>query len=104
MSELTEEEKVMNAWWMSRFDADAYKMIRLFNHRKLMQTYITANARYSDAEDAEDAFWTAKQTNTPVTCVAVGRKRYKQINGKVRQIASLEASNEIQVCPEEKHE
>ncbi|GAX06965.1 hypothetical protein IWT25_02313 [Secundilactobacillus pentosiphilus] len=92
MTALTEEEKQYNSWWMSRFDADSYKMIRLFNHRDLLQTYTTANSRYSDAEDAESAFWTANQANMAVTCVAVGSKRYKKINGKIRQIASMEAA------------
>lgn len=91
MAELTEEEKQVNAWWMSKFDADNYKTIRLFNHRKLVQKYTTANSRYSDVEDAESAFWTAEQAGVAVTCVAVGNKRYKKINGKIRQIASMEA-------------
>ncbi|WP_461243649.1 hypothetical protein [Secundilactobacillus muriivasis] len=43
MTELTESDKLANAWWMSKFDADHYKTIRLFNHRKLVQTYTTAN-------------------------------------------------------------
>ncbi|WP_461243650.1 hypothetical protein [Secundilactobacillus muriivasis] len=42
-------------------------------------------------EDAESAFWTAEQAGVAVTCVAVGNKRYKKINGKIRQIASMEA-------------
>lgn len=92
MIELAEEEKSANAWWMSRFDADKYKTIRLFHHRKLVQTYTTANSRYSDMEDAESAFWTAEQAGVAVTCVAVGNKRYKKINGKIRQIASMEVS------------
>lgn len=92
MTELTEEEKQFNSWWMSRFDAGSYKMIRLFDHRNLLQTYTTANTKYSDEEDAEDAFWTAKQANMAVTCVAIGSKRYKKINGKIRQIASMEAT------------
>lgn len=91
MTELTESDKLANAWWMSKFDADNYKTIRLFNHCKLVQTYTTANSRYSDVEDAESAFWAAEHANVPVTCVAIGNKRYKKINGKIRQIASMEA-------------
>lgn len=94
MTELTKEEKEYNAWWMSRFDSDSYKTIRLFNHRELIKTYTTANARYSDVDDAESAFWTAKQADVPVTCVAVGSKRYKIINGKIRQIASMEVDED----------
>ncbi|GAX05433.1 hypothetical protein IWT25_00737 [Secundilactobacillus pentosiphilus] len=90
MTDLPDSEKEMNTWWVSRFDKNNYKTIRLFNHRQLMQTYSTANALYSDVEDAESAFWTASQANMAVTCVAVGNKRYKKINGKIRQIASME--------------
>lgn len=79
---------------MSRFDAGNYKTIQLFNHRKLAQTYTTANSRYSDMEDAESAFWTAERVGVAVTCVAVESKRFKKINGKIRQIASMEADYE----------
>lgn len=54
MSKLTAEEKTYNKWWLSRFDADDYKMIRLYNHHTLVKEYGTANARYTDEGGASD--------------------------------------------------
>lgn len=94
MSDLSDQEKQANEWWFSRFDANDYKTIRLFFHKELLKTYTTANARYSDAEDAESAFWTAEQCGVVVTAVAVGGRRFKKINGKIRQIASMEVTED----------
>lgn len=89
MTKLTKAEKEYNAWWMSRFDADKYKIIRLFDHGRLIKRYTTANARFTDMEDAESAFWVAEQGDMSVTAVAVGDKRYKKSNGRIQRIANL---------------
>jgi len=74
----------MESW----FDKEKYKTICLFEHGKRVKTYTTANAEYSDKEDAKDAFWTAKQFGMPVTSVSVDGARFKKINGKLRRIAN----------------
>ena len=93
MAELTDVEKAYNAWHMSRFD-DTYKTIRLYSHGKMVHEYTTMNARYSDAEDARCAFEVANMAPEPITCVAVDRKRYKKINGKIHRIANLEVAHD----------
>jgi len=87
-SELSSEEKTYNKWWLDRFDNKNYKTICLFEHRKKVQTYTTANADYSDKEDAEAAFWTAAHYRMPVTSVSVDGTRFKRIKGKLRRIAN----------------
>lgn len=94
MQKLTEEEQVYNRWWLAQFDGDEYKTISLIDHGHVVHRYGTANARYTDAEDAECAFFTAAMKGIPVTCVAVGVKRYKKINGQIRRIANMEVTNE----------
>ncbi|KRL86416.1 hypothetical protein FC50_GL000938 [Lacticaseibacillus pantheris DSM 15945 = JCM 12539 = NBRC 106106] len=89
MAELTQEEKDYNAWWMSRFDADHCKVIRLYNHHHKVQEYTTANARYSDMEDAECAYWVATQAHQTVTRVMVDDKTFKRINGRIQIIANM---------------
>ena len=89
MQKLTEEEQAYNRWWLSQFDADDYKTIRMINNGAVVHQYGTANARYTDAEDAECAFLTAALKGIPVTCVAVGNKRYKKIHGQIRRIANM---------------
>lgn len=88
MSALSREEKVYNKWWMSRFDSKNYKIITLFNHNKKVKTYTTANGKYSDLEDAESAFWSAKYLSVSVTSVSVDGTRFKVLNGKLRRIAN----------------
>lgn len=89
MAELTQAEKEYNAWWMSRFDADHCKVIRLYNRHKKLQEYTTANARYTDKEDAESAYWVAAQTRRTITRVMVDDKTFKRINGRIQRIANL---------------
>lgn len=85
---MSPEEVAYNKWWFSRFDEKDYKEISLFQHGKKIQTYTTANARYTDFEDAESAFWTASQMSLHITSVSVDGTRFKIINGKVRRIAN----------------
>ncbi|WP_338230813.1 hypothetical protein [Lactiplantibacillus paraxiangfangensis] len=87
-SELSSEEKMYNEWWLGRFDNKNYKIICLFEHGKKVQTYTTANADYSDKEDAEAAFWTAGHLKVSVTSVSVDGTRFKRIKGKLRRIAN----------------
>ena len=61
MSELTEQEKIVNKWWLSRFDSKDYKTIRLYSSKKMIQEYTTANKKYSDEEDARCAFQVSAQ-------------------------------------------
>jgi hypothetical protein len=88
MAELTQAEKDENAWWFSRMDDD-YKTIRLIDHGKVVAKYGTANARYTDEQDAEAAFYTANIEHERVSCVAVEEKRYKLIGSKIHRIADL---------------
>jgi hypothetical protein len=94
MAELTAEEKAANAWWFSRMDEE-YKTIRLIYHGKLVHQYLTANARYTDEQDAEAAFYTASVEHERVSCVAVEEKRYKLIGGKIHRIADLPREGDV---------
>ncbi|WP_455386351.1 hypothetical protein [Lactiplantibacillus pentosus] len=89
MSNLSSDEKAYNEWWMGRFDEKHYKIIRLFDHEKKVQTYTTANSRYSDQEDAEAAFFTADRFGMDVTSVAVNGVQFKRINGMIRRITDV---------------
>lgn len=89
MSELSSKEKAYNDWWMSRFDGHHYKTITLYQHGKEVQTYTTANADYSDEEDAEDALLTAKRLGVDASSVSIDGTRFKAINGQVRRIANV---------------
>lgn len=89
MSELSTEEKSYNDWWMSHFDNAHYKTITLYQHGKEVQAYTTANADYSDEEDAEDALLTAKRLGVSASSVSVEGTRFKAINGRVRKIANV---------------
>lgn len=89
MSEINPEEKAANEWWMSRFDSHHYKTITLYQHGKEVQAYTTANADYSDEEDAEDALLTAKRLGVSASSVSVEGTRFKAINGRVRRIANV---------------
>ncbi|WP_086990298.1 hypothetical protein [Levilactobacillus brevis] len=88
MAKLTTEEKAANDWWMSRFDGKHYKTITLYQHRTVVQTYTTANADYSDFEDARDALMVARRFGIAVTSVSVDGIRFKQIKGITRRIAN----------------
>lgn len=88
MAKLSEQEKAYNDWWMSLFDNKHYKVICLFNHHEKLQEYTTANADYSDEEDARDAYWTGTRFGLKVTSVTIDGTRFKQINGKIRRISN----------------
>lgn len=88
MAKLTSGEKAYNDWWLSRFDNKHYKTICLFHHHEKLQEYTTANANYSDEEDARDAYWTGAHFGLKVTSVTIDGTRFKRINGKIRRIAN----------------
>lgn len=89
MSELTEQEKIVNKWWLSRFDSKDYKTIRLYSSKKMIQEYTTANKKYSDEEDARCAFQVSAQCGLNVDHVEVDGKRFKLTNGYIVEVKNV---------------